>query len=442
MQKISQYLDKLYKLERTGIKYNLSNIRFLLGALGNPHRKLNFIHIAGTNGKGGTASFLASILMEHGLRTGLFTSPHILKFNERIRINGKPISNNYIKKFLNKNSKLLESVKPSFFEVNTALALKYFEEKVVDIAVLETGLGGRLDSTNIINPELCIITQIAADHTEFLGNSITDIAAEKLGIVKKNVEVIVSDANPALKPFFISHINSNFLCLLDRQIKIRIDRTSFYGTDFTLRVKSVNHRSETILKLHSPLPGEYQARNSAAAVLAAIKYLGQIGKQFSLSKIKAGIKKVKQNTGYRGRFEVVKKNGKSYIFDVSHNPDGIRNAVGNLGRKKVNAIIFAMMGSKDYGGSIAELLPYSDNIIFTKPEYKRAIDPEILFNYAEKLNIHESQAQKTFFCSRNVKDALRQGNGLARKNGFILIIGSFFLVSDAIKVLRLQKEFK
>jgi dihydrofolate synthase/folylpolyglutamate synthase len=433
------YLNNLYSLERAGMKYDLNNITRLLESLGNPHTKTKYIHIAGTNGKGGTASFLASILMEHGLKTGLFTSPHILRFNERIRINGKPIGNSYIINFLNDYSKLINQVKPSFFEVNTALALKYFADKNVDIAVIETGLGGRLDSTNIITPELCIITQIAIDHTDFLGNSLVNIAKEKIGIVKKGVDVIVSDMNSGLKGLFELGIEHGRLHFLDDFVRCKIVKQSFNGSGYKLKIKDELISKESELALRCPLPGEYQVRNSAAAVLASIEYFNKNGIRVSARKIKSGIKNVKANTGYRARFELVKKNGVNFILDISHNQNGIENAAGNLKNKKVNVIIFAMMNDKDYKNSIKELLPYSENLIFTKPEYKRAIEPEVLYNYANGIIISH---EKNIYHTSSIKESLKLSRKLAGKNGYVLIIGSFFLVSDAVKALKLQKVFK
>lgn len=413
------------------MKYDLNNIRKLLTVLGNPHHSTKYIHIAGTNGKGGTASFLASILKEHGLNTGLFTSPHILKFNERIRINGKPISDSYIKNFLKKNRILIQKVKPSFFEVNTALAFSYFAGKKVDIAVIEAGLGGRLDSTNIVKPELIIITQIEIDHTDYLGNTLLKIAKEKLGIVKPGIDVIVSDTNKKLKRLFKSKIKQENLYLLDEHVNVQ--KIDSGGKTTALNVMG------NILTTRSPIQGKYQIRNISTALLSSLRYFEKAGVDFSLNAAQKGIKHVKENSGYRGRFEAVKKNGIKYILDISHNPAGIKAALSNFSNSKPDVIIFAMMSDKDYKASINTLLNTGSTIIFTQPEYKRSLSAMELYNYAIK---HGARKKDKIFMRIAVKDAVSEAGKLCRKKGTILIIGSFFLVSDSIKALKLQKLFK
>ncbi len=416
------------------MKYDLSNITKLLEALDNPHHKIKFIHIAGTNGKGATASMIASILMEHGLKTGLFTSPHLLKFNERIRINGRMIPNGYIKHFMNENIKLIKKVKPSFFEVNTAMAFKYFADKKVDIAIAEVGLGGRLDSTNVIIPELSIITQIGIDHVQFLGNTIQKIAKEKLGIVKKGVDVVVSDNNENLRPIFRLEIKKENLYLIDEYAKVSKIRSMNDNTVFDLALKNPNIK----LTLTIPLFGNYQVRNAATAVFASIKYMTQTGLKFSFKKIITGIRKVKKNTGYHGRFEKITDKGFNYIFDISHNPDGIKTALKNLQNKKPDLIVFGIMADKDYKTAVREVLKQSDNIIFTQPDYQRALAPEELLKYSEK---HIKKGQKVHI-SKDLKEAVKYLKDSVKKGQTLLFIGSFFLISDAIKALKFQRYFK
>jgi len=419
------------------MKYDLNNIRRLLKAVGNPHVKTKFIHIAGTNGKGGTASFLASILMEHGLKTGLFTSPHILRFNERIRINGKTISDTYIKRFLDNSKKLIEEIKPSFFEVNTAIAFKYFEDRKVDIAVIEAGLGGRLDSTNIITPELIIITQIGIDHTEYLGNTLKYIAKEKLGIVKSGIDVIVSDTNKNLTNMFISKIEPAHLHFLDKHFTFHSISNKNIDNKFYLKLSNKNKINN--LTISSPLPGNYQTRNIAAALLGAEIFLENNNLEFRLRNTKKAIRNVKTNTGYRCRFEVVKKDNINYILDISHNPAGIQSALNNFSSSNPNVIIYAMMNDKDYKKAINIILSTESFVIFTQPDYKRAITAEKLWEYAKSLKYGKNS---TIYKTNKVSDAVEQAKKLAGKNGNVLIIGSFFLISEAIKSLRIQKLFK
>jgi len=412
------------------MKYDLKNIAILLKAIGNPHKTLKFIHIAGTNGKGATASFAASILMEQGLKTGLFTSPHILKFNERIRVNGKCIPDSYIKQFLNDNINLIKKIKPSFFEVNTAMAFKYFHDKKVDAAVVEAGLGGRLDSTNIIIPKVSVITQIGMDHMQYLGGTLRKIALEKIGIVKKGIDVIVSDNNKPLTALFKSKIEKKHLHFIDGMVRISSFDENEKGTKFNVTFKSGN-----IIPLFTPLHGDYQLRNAVTAI-EAVKQFTNNG--VTDSAIRKGISHVIKNTGYFGRLHSVKGKGIKYIFDISHNPDGIKAALGHLTKDKIKTVIFAMMSDKDYKSSIKEILKSFKHVIFTQPAYKRALSPDIMMKYAQKLHLRNNQ---TVFGTEDVSEALEIAKKLEGKKGNVLIIGSFFLVSDAVKALRLQKYF-
>lgn len=428
---IKEYFDYLYSLERSGMKYSLSNITKLLKALGNPHKNLNFIHIAGTNGKGATASFAASILMEHGYKTGLFTSPHILRFNERIRINGNCIPDKYIKLFLDENTDLIRKIKPSFFEVNTALAFKYFYDNKVEIAVIEAGLGGRLDSTNIVKPVVSVITQIGMDHMQYLGNTINKIALEKIGIVKSGIDVIVSDNNAKLKKLFFGKIDKKHLIYLDDVTQFKSVKIVNNGLSFNVILDN-----EKLLNLYTPLPGKNQSRNAAAAILAAKIFTEN---SLNVSKIRTGLNNVKFNTGYYGRLEIIKHKGIAYTFDISHNPDGIKAAMDSLKHLKIDTVIFAMMGDKDYKTSVKQLLINFRRIIFTKPEYKRSLEPEILFEFALK---NKRRNNQNIYFTNSVGKALKLAKEKAEKSKKILIIGSFFLVSDAVKSLRLEKHFK
>jgi len=422
---IKEYFQYLYSLERSGMKYDLRNITRLLKALGNPQNSFKSIHIAGTNGKGATASFTASILQEHGYKTGLFTSPHILDFNERIRINGNQISDTYIKRFLTKNLALIKRIKPSFFEVNTAMAFTYFADKGVEAAVIECGLGGRLDSTNILQPEVSVITQIDMDHMQFLGNSLKQIAMEKLGIVKKDTKVIVSDNNNKLVSLFHKVIPKRDLVYLDDAAKLKIIKNTNRGLQFTMIPKG----SKSI-KLTTPLSGSYQTRNAAAAYYAAKEFLRINREQLLIPKLKQGIKNVKQNAGYFGRLEELKTGSRNYLLDVSHNPDGIRNAVNAAKRInfKPDVVIFGIMNDKDHMGALKEIKALKTKVILTKPEYERALEPGILYTAA--LRIFK---KSDLLAAARIKDSLLIAEKLHAKK--IMILGSFFVVSDAMKAL-------
>ena len=437
MKDIREYFNYLYTLERSSMKYDLKNISVLLKELGNPHHNTKYIHIAGTNGKGAAASFISSIFTEHGFKTGLLTSPHILRFNERIRIDGKMIPDSYIKNFLDENKKLIEKVKPSFFEVNTAIALKYFSDKKTDIAVIETGLGGRLDSTNIITPELIVITQIGIDHTDYLGNTLKSIAKEKMGIIKPGIDSVVSDTHRELRGLFMRKVGEEHLFLLDKYVKSKILGIEKGNTKFETGIRLNNKKY--IFKLSTPLPGSYQVRNFSSALLASTLYLNKLRISIDPTKLQKALQNVKTNTGYRGRFEKVKLNGINYILDVSHNPSGIEAALSNFRIRKPDVIVFAMMNDKDFKSTIKEIIKTKSKIIFTQPVYKRAVEAKRLFETACKLKISDLNK---LYVESNVKIAVKLAGESAGRNGNVLIIGSFFLVSEAIKSLKIQPLFK
>lgn len=429
MKDINEYFQYLYSLERAGMKYDLSNITKLCKSLGNPQDKFRSIHIAGTNGKGATASYTASVLMEHGLKTGLFTSPHILQFNERIRVNGKCIGNTYIKKFLEENISLIKKIKPSFFEVNTAMAFKYFADKKVDAAVIECGLGGRLDSTNILHPVVTAITQIDMDHMQFLGNTLRKIALEKLGIVKKGVKVIVSDNNRKLAKLFHSFVPRAELLYLDDIAKLKVLSISGGKLRFAIIPKSGRE-----IHLSTPLPARYQIRNASAAYFIIKEYLEKIEMQFRPDMFKKGISNVKKNTGYFGRLELIKHGGKQYLMDVSHNPDGIKNAIRSIKdiAFKPDVVIFGIMSDKDHHGALKELLKISRNMILTKPDYERAQEPGVLYIDSQKIS-----RSNNLMLDDNVRGAIKIAGKMKYKR--ILVTGSFFMVSDALKALGIKQ---
>lgn len=428
MKSINDYFDFLYSLERTGMKYDLTNIRSLCRAMGNPQNSFKSIHIAGTNGKGATASFAASVLMEHGVKTGLFTSPHVLNFNERIRVNGKQIPTAYVKRFLDKHSALIKRIKPSFFEVNTAMAFRYFADKKVEAAVIECGLGGRLDSTNIIYPEVSVITPIGMDHMQFLGNTLKKIALEKIGIYKPGVRVIVSDSSKELKPLFLRSIKKNDLVYLKDEVRLSSLDVKKGAVEFTLN-DGINS-----LKLASPLPGSYQPANAAAAYLAVKEFCRKCDISFSNSAYTKGIKNVKINTGYFGRLEIQNINSRRYIFDVSHNAHGISHTVSSLTKlgAKPDFIVFGIMSDKDYNSALKELLKLRGHFIFTRPEYSRSLDPIVLA--AESLKLDSGNKYSMAENAKKVLEVLKRF-----RKGTVLVIGSFFLVSDMLKALGIKK---
>ena len=307
---ISAILDKLFSLQRLGIKVGLDHTIQLLNRCGNPHNKLKTIHIAGTNGKGSTAAMLQSILRTAGLKVGLYTSPHLVSFNERIRVNGSPISNDFIIDFMKKFNDDINEIESTFFETTTVLSLCYFYFKKVDVAIIETGLGGRLDSTNVLNPNLSIITSIDIDHQNILGNTIEEIANEKAGIIKKNTPLITFK-----QPKKILDILRNRAKTLNAKIEIVVDPQKIVVDNFSTKFV-INNKTFSI-----PLIGEHQAYNAALAIRSSNIFMGPLSYQM----IKDGVK----NTVWPGRFQLL--NNKLKIFyDVAHNSAGINTIRSTL----------------------------------------------------------------------------------------------------------------
>lgn len=424
-------LKYLYELERAGIKYDLSNIRKLLKILGNPHKNFKSVHIAGTNGKGSVSSIINSVLIEKGIRTGLYTSPHILDFRERILVNGKFISKKFILGFVNRMYDEIEKIKPSFYEVTTAMAFEYFSFMKMEISVIETGLGGRLDSTNIITPLISVITGISIDHIEYLGSSISSITREKGGIIKKKVPVVTGNLKPVSKkilssialeknsPIYNSFKEKNY------EIAERTE-TGFY---FTLNKKKERY--------FFPVIGDYQIENICTAVNTLKIMKDTYGIAVDSDILKKGFQNIKINSGYKGRFEIVSEktsDSPKLITDISHNVQGIKNIENNLKYFKFDkaVIIFGMMNDKNYKDCILELKRLNHHVIFTKPEYSRSAKPEDLFN------VIKGNKEK-FDHRKNFKEAYELALSMTKKNDLILITGSFFLVSDFLRLLNTLK---
>jgi len=307
---IAPILDKLFSLQRLGIKVGLDHTIELLSRCGNPHNKLKTIHIAGTNGKGSTAAILQSILRTAGLKVGLYTSPHLVRFNERIRVNGSPISNDFIFDFIKKFNDDIDEIESTFFETTTVLSLCYFYFKKVDVAIIETGLGGRLDSTNVLNPNLSIITSIDIDHQNILGNTIEEIAHEKAGIIKKNTPLITFK-----QPKKVLDVLKNRANKLNAKIEVVVDPQKIVIDNFSTKFV-IDNRTFSI-----PLIGRHQAHNAALAIRSSNIFMDQL----SYQTIKDGIK----NTIWPGRFQLLNKKLKIF-YDVAHNSAGINTIRSTL----------------------------------------------------------------------------------------------------------------
>ena len=347
-------LPMYQKQGQTAFKKDLTNTLNLAKHLKNPQHKFKSIHVAGTNGKGSSSHMLASILQEAGYKVGLYTSPHLKDFRERIKINGKEVSKAFVIGFIKKNKAFLEANKLSFFEMTVGMAFDYFAKQKVDIAVIEVGLGGRLDSTNIITPEVSLITNIGLDHVQFLGNTLSLIASEKAGIIKPNVPVVISETQPETQSVFTAFAEKN--------------NSPIHFAD---QVK--NEAFATDLK------GSYQSKN-IKGVLQTIKQLRLKGFVVSDKNIETGLLNSVKNTGLKGRWQILNASPK-VICDTAHNKEGLSLAMQQLLQEKYNKlhIVFGVVNDKDVA-SILPLLPKQARYYFCKPDVPRGLDQHILMD--------------------------------------------------------------
>ncbi len=436
MGKFSNYkscTEYLFNLERVGIKYDLKNIKRILDYISHPEKNFKTIHIAGTNGKGSVASIINSVLIESGFKTGLYTSPHIRDFRERILTNGKMIVRDYVMNFTNRLYDLFEEIKPSFFEATTAMALEFFASQKVEYAVIEAGLGGRLDSTNVLKPELSVITGISIDHTEYLGNKIENIAFEKGGIVKKNVPCVGgkmdSKARSIIEKICLEK-NSEFIYAEDFW---RTNLKSCREDGMQLNVVDIADRKNKI-SMEIPLIGRYQLQNIKTAFTALDITGKKDGITLSENKIKNGLKNITVNSRFYGRFQKISEKPK-IIIDVSHNVQGIKNIKDNLKFfvYKRLYVIFGMMKDKEHEKCLKEIGKLKATLILTKPKYKRAEEPEILFKSVK--------GKGNCYITENINEAYKSVRRMANNDDLILITGSFFLISDFLKCIRFTFKF-
>ena len=379
---------------------SLHNIECLLKILGNPEKDMVCVHVAGTNGKGSTSHFIASILQEAGYSVGLYTSPHIVDFRERIRVNGKNVTAQFINSLLQKHSKEFEQLKPSMFEVSTAMAFAYFRHKNVDVAVVEVGLGGRLDSTNVITPRLSVITNIGYDHTQILGDTLAKIAREKAGIIKPNVPVVIGEYHPETAPVFESVAQENESCITFASNIYHVSSDTNWFENFSI----FNTENKRVFQAHSGLQGAYQAKN-IATVYAAVQ---ELKKTFSIpvAAIKRGYKNVVVNTNLIGRWQIISKKP-LVICDTGHNYDGISYTMPqlqSLGKKDIR-IVWGMVGDKDID-TIITLLPKKATYYLCMPSIERAMPMERMEPYfaEKKHSVHTSIMNAYKAALQNVTD--------------------------------------
>lgn len=404
-----------------GYKEGLHSTLVLDEHFSHPHRNYKTIHVAGTNGKGSCSHTLAAVLQTCGYRVGLYTSPHLVDFRERIRINGSPIPEKYVVDFVENNRSFFEPLHPSFFELTTAMAFKYFHDMRVDVAVIEVGLGGRLDCTNIITPIISVITNISFDHTQFLGDTLEKIAHEKAGIIKDNTPVVVGEYTQETRPVFEAMANSK-----NSPIVFAEDMPEVISAEQPCMGNGMEYSTVSFGSLHGELSGIYQQKNTNT-VLTAIKCLMATSDIFEGKDIQACVNKafeqVASMTGLAGRWQVLGYNP-MIVCDTGHNVAGwtyISKQLAATPCKNMH-IVFGMVGDKDVDGVIA-LLPKDATYYFTKPNNKRAMDETVLQEKAKRQGLRGE-------CFATVDLAYRAAMAKAGKEDLVFIGGSSYVVAD------------
>ncbi len=411
-------LGELYNLQKFGIKFGLSKTSNLLRAFGDPHRGRRYLHVAGTNGKGSVAAVTASILMRTGLKVGLYTSPHLVRFTERFRINDREMSRETAAGLA---SELLDAVDPreppTFFEIVTAMALIHFARENVDLAVMEVGMGGRLDSTNVIDPLATVITNISLEHQDYLGRRLLDIAGEKAGIIKPGVELVTGVTQPPVIRRFeaICKERGAPMTRMGKDVRYRSSRNglSYFGTLHTLS------------GLRPGLPGRFQHRNAALAV-AALEALERRGISVTEAHIREGLERV----SWPGRMQLMSRRP-AVVVDGAHNPRAMRalaDAVPRAFRYRRLILVIGIMKDKDIPAILKEIVPMADTVVYTRPVYARAASPETLMEAGTPFGTPGRTAE-------SLAQALDMARQIADAEDLILVAGSLFTAGEALTLL-------
>lgn len=384
---------------KSAYKTDLGNTILLINHLNNPHKAFKSVHVAGTNGKGSTSHMLASVLQEAGYKVGLYTSPHLKDFRERIKINGKDVSKSFVIEFIERHKAFFEANALSFFEMTVGMAFEYFKQEEVDIAVVEVGLGGRLDSTNIISPEVSVITNIGIDHTQFLGDTLEAIAFEKAGIIKPHIPVVIGETQAETEGVFLEVAARN-------------------------KAKIVFADQEVTEDYKSDLVGTYQSKNVATAV-QTVKELREKGFKITPEQLEQGLLHVVANTGLLGRWQILQSRPK-VVCDTGHNKEGLTYVMDQLSKEtyKTLHMVFGVVNDKDLS-TIADLLPKNAKYYFCKPEIPRGMDAKklqtLLKDYQREGNVYDS-----------VKEAYKSALKNSEDEDFIFVGGSTFVVAEII----------
>lgn len=426
---VFEQLPAYSKIGRTAIKSGLYNINKLCAYLGDPQKQFRSIHVAGTNGKGSTCHILSSIFTKAGYKTGLYTSPHLNNIRERCRIDGQMISEEIFLEFVQKIEPILSDILPSYFEINVALAFYAFAKEKVDIAIIETGLGGRLDSTNIINPDLSVITNIALDHTDILGETIQEIATEKAGIIKENTPVLIGKTQPEIEKIFSdTALSRQSQIFFSEDTYSMIKKNQPFQSPHT-HFKCIEHINQEIWDIQTDLNGDFQMYNIGTA-LAAIKIMNAQGWNVDLNIAIEALQNVKELSGLKGRWDHFSTN---IILDVAHNPDGITQIVHNLrNENKVTRFIYGAAKDKDIATSV-KLLPKDGIYYLTQANVPRAKNVDEL----SEIFAYEGLA---FTKYNSVRNAIKKAISDLDDQELLVIFGSFFVVGEAYDYLEKSYE--
>ncbi len=414
-------LPMFTRIGAAAYKADLINTITLCAALDNPQNKFKSIHVAGTNGKGSTSHMLASVLQEAGYKVGLYTSPHIKDFRERIKINGQKIEEQFVVNFTENIKTKITEIQPSFFEITVAMAFAYFAKQQVDIAVIEVGLGGLLDSTNVITPELCVITNIGLDHTNLLGTTLPEIATQKAGIIKASVPVVISQTQEETERVFTNKAleKNTSIFFADKVMEVIGMDSATIGLQ---KMKVVNTAKMSITNYELDILGKYQQKN-VKGVLLALEILQQYNWNISAQNIVDGLKNIKNNTGLMGRFDML-ETSPMLIADVAHNADGITEVLAQIKNIPHNNlhIITGFVADKAVD-KVLNLFPKNANYYYTQANIPRALLKENLQETAKQYQLNGE-------AYNNVNTALQAAKANASKEDIILICGSFFIIAE------------
>lgn len=419
-----QHLPMFTRVGASAFKKDLHNTIELCNQLGNPQDKFSSIHIAGTNGKGSTSHMLAAIFHESGYKTGLYTSPHLLDFRERIRINGEVVPETFVIEFVEQLKPTIERIQPSFFELTVAMAFQYFALEQVEMAIIEVGLGGRLDSTNVITPNLSVITNISYDHMQILGNTLQEIASEKAGIIKPHVPVVISETQSEIKSVFINKAAELNAPIHFADQEWIIQQSEFSGGRLQLGVQHSHYPGGDLRTIRTDLTGQYQQKN-ILGVLSAVQIMQEDGWELPEQTVKSALAYVKRLTGLRGRWEIISRDPLT-IFDVGHNQAGITEIVQQLEHMVYRHLHIVTGFVKDKEVSkVLPLFPPAATYYFCKAQIPRAMDEKDLAEMAHQYGLRGHDYP-------SVQQAYQAAKQHAHKEDIVLVCGSFFVVAEVM----------